>query len=148
MSTVQINPFRPSLSHSTTDSKSFQFGVEISSQPAFAVWPPQNFFYRGLNPLSAALINTATGIDLSKCPTEFGTYSQNLHTHSQLNCCTASNYVTCFAALSRMGTTLMWDCVPQSGQQLLYSDYCPSSAALSYTFEDSLSIVTLNTYMP
>jgi hypothetical protein len=47
---------------------------------------PKKMFHWGLNPLSAALINTAMVTDLSRCPTEFGTCSQHLHTHSQLYC--------------------------------------------------------------
>ena len=47
--TVQINSFRPSLSHSTTESKSFQLGVKIFSQSDFTAGP-EKFFSLGPEP--------------------------------------------------------------------------------------------------
>jgi hypothetical protein len=55
LSTVQINPFRPSPSHSVTDSQSFRFSVKIFSRSALIGGGGGHFFHRDPNQLSAAL---------------------------------------------------------------------------------------------
>jgi len=83
------------------------------------VGPEKIFFHWGLNPFSAALINTATVTDSSRCPTEFGTCSQNLHTHSQLHCkqlchlfCCTQSYESHvdvgLCAIERTTTAVQW----------------------------------------
>jgi hypothetical protein len=44
LSVVQIDPFRPSQSHSATDSQSFRFSVKISSRSALAGVGPEPAF--------------------------------------------------------------------------------------------------------
>ena len=59
LSILQINHFRPSPRNSATDRQSFRFSAYLKtlSQSALAYWGRRGlfFFYRGLNPLSAAL---------------------------------------------------------------------------------------------
>jgi hypothetical protein len=55
VSILQINPFRPSPSHPSTDSQSFRFCVNIFSQSTLGGRKLENFFVnRGQNPQSAA----------------------------------------------------------------------------------------------
>jgi hypothetical protein len=52
---VQINPFRPSPSHSASR-VSLRFSMKIFSRSALAVGGFKRFSHRGLNPLPAALL--------------------------------------------------------------------------------------------
>lgn len=55
LSIVQINPLRPSLSYSATDSQSFRFSVKIFSRYAIAGGGgPKNLFHWDPDPLPAA----------------------------------------------------------------------------------------------
>lgn len=53
LSTIQINPFRPSPSESATENQSFRFSLKIFRLSALA-GGPEKFFYRVPNQLSAA----------------------------------------------------------------------------------------------
>jgi hypothetical protein len=56
LSTVQINPFRPSPSHSATDSQPFRLILKIFSRSALDLGGGPKFFsHWGPNPLSAGL---------------------------------------------------------------------------------------------
>jgi hypothetical protein len=60
LSIVQINPFRPSPSHSATESQSFRFGVKIFRRSALVGRPKKIFFHQGPSPLSVALYRLRT----------------------------------------------------------------------------------------
>jgi hypothetical protein len=55
MSTVQINPFRPSPSHSAIEIQPFRFSVKNFSRSALIGGTEKYFFHRSPTPLSAAL---------------------------------------------------------------------------------------------
>jgi hypothetical protein len=82
LSIVQINPFRPSPSHSATETRSFRFSVKIFGRSALA-GAPDKLFHWGLNPISAAL-------DISKYSSK--TSDISLMWKCELNTATAASY--------------------------------------------------------